>query len=84
LLRRDLYALYDDLCRATGQRHHLCLHDTFIAAVRYMVGEPQRPWWKYTAERKRELAARSKGDQEVIDGWFKWMETERFKITKVM
>jgi len=58
LLERDPYAMYDDLCRITGQRHDLCLLDTFIAAVRYMAGEPKKPWWKYTAERKRELAER--------------------------
>jgi hypothetical protein len=56
---RDPYSLYDDLCRLTGQRHDPCLLDTFIAAVRYMAGAPKKPWWKYTAERKRELAARS-------------------------
>ena len=55
---RDPYALYDELCRITGHRHDPCLLDTFIAAVRYMEGAPKRPWWKYTAERKRELAAR--------------------------
>ena len=44
LLGLDPYAIYDDLCR--------------IAAVRYMAGEPKKPWWKYTAERKREMAAR--------------------------
>jgi len=55
---RDPYAMYDDLCRITGQRHDPCLLDTFIAAVRYMEGEPKKPWWKYTAERKREMAAR--------------------------
>jgi len=55
---RDPYVLYDDLCRITGQRHDPCLLDTFIAAVRYMEGAPKRPWWKYTAERKREMAAR--------------------------
>ena len=55
---RDPFALYDDLCRITGQRHDPCLLDTFIAAVRYMEGAPKRPWWKYTAERKREMAAR--------------------------
>jgi hypothetical protein len=52
---KDPYALYDKLCRMTGQRHDPCLLDTFIAAVRYMEGTP---WWKYTAERKRTLAAR--------------------------
>lgn len=55
---RDPYALYDDLCRITGQRHDPCLLDTFIAAVRYMEGAPKSPWWKYTAERKRVTAAR--------------------------
>ena len=59
LLGRDPYPMYDDLCRITGQRHDPCLLDTFIAAVRYMAGEPKKPWWKYTAERKRELAART-------------------------
>ena len=59
LLGRDPYALYDDLCRITGQRHDPCLLDTFIAAVRYMEGGSKKPWWKDAAERKRELAARN-------------------------
>jgi hypothetical protein len=59
---RDPYAMYDDLCRITGQRHDPCLLDTFIAAVRFMAGEPKKPWWKYTAERKRKLAARSRSE----------------------
>ena len=63
LVGRDPYAMYDDLCRLTGQRHDPCLLDTFIAAVRYMEGAPKKPWWKYTAERKRELAARSEGSR---------------------
>ena len=54
----DPYEMYDNLCRITGKRHDPCLLDTFIAAVRYMAGEPKKPWWKYTAERKRELANR--------------------------
>jgi predicted GIY-YIG superfamily endonuclease len=56
---RDPYAMYDDLFRITGQRHDPCLLDTFIAAVRFMEGAPKKPWWKYTAERKREMAARN-------------------------
>jgi Pathogenicity locus len=60
---RDPYLMYDDLCRITGQRHDPCLLDTFIAAVRYMEGGPKKPWWEYTAERKRELAARNAGSQ---------------------
>jgi len=54
----DPYQMYDDLCRITDQRHDPCLLDTFIAAVRFMEGEPKKPWWKYTAERKRMIAAR--------------------------
>jgi hypothetical protein len=60
---RDPYPMYDDLCHITGQRHDPCLLDTFIAAVRFMEGEPKKPWWKYTAERKRELAVRRAGSQ---------------------
>jgi hypothetical protein len=58
LIGRDPYTLYDELCRVTGRRHDPCLLDTFIAAVRFMGGEPARAWWAYTAERKRALQAR--------------------------
>lgn len=59
LLDRDPFEMYNDLCRLTRQRHDPCLLDTFIAAVRYMQGEPKKPWWKYTSERKKVLAARA-------------------------
>jgi Pathogenicity locus len=55
---RDPYTMYEDLCRVTGKRHDPCLLDTFIAAVRFMEGEPKKPWWKYTTERKRVMATR--------------------------
>lgn len=61
LLGRDPYSMYHDLCHITGQRHDPCLLDTFIAAVRFMEGEPKKSWWKYTAERKKVLAARRQG-----------------------
>lgn len=61
LVGRDPFTMYDELCRQTGQRHDPCLLDVFIAAVRFMGGEAAKPWWKYTAERKRELAGRSGG-----------------------
>jgi hypothetical protein len=60
LAGRDPYALYDELNRVTGARHDPCLLDTFISAVRFMDGAPARPWWKYTAERKRTLAKRAR------------------------
>src|SRR5580765_2970033 len=56
---RDPYAMHDDLRRIMGQHHDPCLLDTFTAAVRYMEGAPKKPWWKYTAERKRVIAARN-------------------------
>lgn len=54
---RDPYALYRELCRITGVRHDPCVADVFIAAVRFMNGEPAQPWWHYTPTRKAEVAA---------------------------
>ena len=59
LVGRDPYRLYDNLCRVTGTRQDPCVLDTFISAVRYMEGAPARPWWHYTAERKRVTSRRS-------------------------
>ena len=61
LLGKDPYTMYDNLCDTTGVRHDPCVIDVFIAAVRFMAGEPSKPWWKYTPERKRTLAAKAKG-----------------------
>jgi len=49
--------LYRALGEATGVRHDPCVLDVFISAVRFVEGEPARPWWYYTAERKRRYAA---------------------------
>jgi hypothetical protein len=59
LLGKDPYTMYEDLCQATGVRQDPCVIDVFIAAVRFMAGEPSKPWWKFTPERKRTLAARA-------------------------
>lgn len=53
---KDPYRLYQRLNRVTGARNDPCVLDTVIAAVRYVEGAPARPWWTYTAERKRKLA----------------------------
>ncbi len=58
LAGRDPYALYAKLNRVTGRRHDPCVLDTFLSVVRFMDGAPARPWWAYTAERKRTLAGR--------------------------
>jgi hypothetical protein len=57
LVGRDPYALYRALCDVTGARHDPCVLDVFISAVRFMEGAPRRPWWHYTAERKRRVPA---------------------------
>ncbi|GAC1633112.1 MAG: hypothetical protein NVS9B10_28210 [Nevskia sp.] len=49
----DALTLYRKLCRLTKQRQDPCVLDTFIAAVDFANGAPARPWWDYTAERKR-------------------------------
>jgi hypothetical protein len=53
LAGQDPHLLYRRLCEITGTRHDPCVLDTFISAVRFMDGEAPRPWWHYTAERKR-------------------------------
>jgi len=50
---RDPWQLYCDLCRRTGTRQDPCVLDVLLATVDYMSGNPPRPWWDYTAERKR-------------------------------
>ena len=64
LLGKDPYAMYEELGRVTGVRQDPCVLDVFIAAVRFMAGEPAKPWWKYTPERKRKLAARCQGQED--------------------
>lgn len=55
LIGRDPHSLYRALCEQTRARQDPCVLDTFISAVRFMEGAPARPWWHYTAERKREF-----------------------------
>ena len=57
LIGRDPYALFEELCARTGERCDPCLLDVLIAVTRFMSGEPARPWWAYTAERKATLGA---------------------------
>jgi len=50
---REPFELYQALCVASGARQDPCVLDVFISAVRYVEGAKARPWWHYTAERKR-------------------------------
>ena len=57
LTGKDPYKLYEKLYRVTGVRQDPCVIDVFIAATRFMGGDPPKPWWHYTAERKWTLAS---------------------------
>lgn len=49
---RDPDELFERLCALDGHRHDLCLLDTFVAAVSFANGDPARPWWEFSRERK--------------------------------
>jgi hypothetical protein len=53
LVGRNPEGLYHALGAATGTRQDPCVLDVFTAAVRFMEGAPARPWWRYSALRKR-------------------------------
>jgi hypothetical protein len=61
LIGRDPHTLYQALCDRTRTRQDPCVLDTFISAIRFMEGAPARPWWSYTAERKKKFPASSLG-----------------------
>ena len=56
LIGRAPHALYLALCERTRARQDPCVLDTFISVVRFMEGAPARPWWHYTAERKKQFS----------------------------
>jgi hypothetical protein len=52
---KDPLLLYNQLNLATGQRHDLCVLDVFMSVVDFMNGNKAKPWWEYTAKRKKIL-----------------------------
>ena len=60
LTGRDAVEIYEEMCAVSGRRHDPCLLDTVMSAVEQANGGPARPWWDYTAERKRMLADASR------------------------
>jgi hypothetical protein len=49
----DPLMLYYALCAATGMRQDPCVLDVFMAVTDFLAGGAPRPWWHFTAERKR-------------------------------
>jgi Pathogenicity locus len=57
LVGRDPDELYEKLGARLGLRPDPCVLDVFVAATRFMAGEPARPWWEYSRERKNKLTS---------------------------
>ncbi len=49
----DGYDLYVLLCKKTKTYHDPCVLDTFLSAVYFMDGKGSKPWWEFTATRKK-------------------------------
>jgi len=56
LVGRNPFQMFEALCAITATRHDPCVIDVFMSVTHFMAGEAPRPWWAYTAERKRQLA----------------------------
>jgi hypothetical protein len=52
----DPYEMYERLCEITRTKQDPCVLDTLISITRFVQGEEAKPWWHYTAERKKALA----------------------------
>ena len=50
---RDPFEMYELLCERTKARHDPCVLDTFMSITDYVAGNEPRPWWAYSAERKK-------------------------------
>lgn len=54
---KDPLTLYRTLCAITGVRHDPCVLDVFMSLTRFIGGDAPKPWWAYTAERKKRYGA---------------------------
>lgn len=56
LIEREAFEMYEALCEKAGQRQDPCVLDVFMSVVHFMDGGEARPWWTFTAERKRKFS----------------------------
>lgn len=62
---RDPDEMYKRLNALDGRRNDPCVRDVFAAVVSHANGEPARPWWEFTPERKAaERRAESEGSKQ--------------------
>lgn len=57
---RESLDIFNELANVMGHRHDPCLLDCLISAKRFLEGEPAKPWWSYTNERRMLLEGCSK------------------------
>ena len=55
LIGKSPYKMYEDLCKKTGSKYDPCVIDVFFSITHFMNGDPPKPWWEYTNERKEYL-----------------------------
>lgn len=58
---RDPFDLYEALCAASRVRQDPCVLDVFMSLTHFIDGGRARPWWAFTAERKRRYGATLSG-----------------------
>jgi hypothetical protein len=56
LKRRSPLEVCHELPNVMGHRHDPCVLDALISVKRFLNGEPAKPWWSYTDERRNLLA----------------------------
>jgi hypothetical protein len=61
---RDPDEMYHELCAIDAKRHDPCVRDLFAAVVSYAEGDPARPWWEFTPERKNREVKQRKAQEE--------------------
>jgi len=53
LIDKDPVELYQKLCVITEMRHDPCVLDVFMSITDFVRGGVARPWWEFTAQRKK-------------------------------
>jgi hypothetical protein len=55
---QDAFDMHARLEQIERERVDPCVIDVFLAVIDFMEGAAPRPWWHYTPQRKRMVAAR--------------------------
>ncbi len=53
LIGISAWALYEKLCKKTGQYQDPCVLDVFLSIEDFLKGGKPKNWWSYTEERKK-------------------------------